>query len=124
MPTSSTKASASRSPRTRRLGTRRNATSRARSRSSRTGLRVAAPGAAMPGRASGEDEPLLADAVLHDFVAHGAATVLGDSDEAADTEPDLLAPEQEHRVGHRPDVARRHLARDEILQPGLLGRDQ
>src|SRR5215831_6276267 len=55
-----------------------------------------------------EGDPLLGDAIFGDLIAHGAAPVLDDGDEAADAVADALASHHQDRVGHGADVAGRH----------------
>src|SRR5262249_44355671 len=73
---------------------------------------------------SGEGDALVADAILGDLIAHGAAPVLDHAEEAADAVADPLAAHDEDGVGDGPNVAGRHLARDEVLELCLLGGNQ
>src|SRR5439155_11020062 len=71
-----------------------------------------------------KDDVLLADAILGDLITHGAPAVLDDAQEGADAVADALAPHDQDGVGDGADVPGRHLAGDEVLELGLLGRDQ
>src|SRR5678815_5207700 len=106
MPTSSTKASAARSERTRRASTCRKCRRRRSASASRSsaGLR--------------EDDPVLADAVLGDLIAHRAPAMLDDGQEARHPIADPLAPHDDDGIGDGPDIPRGHLAGDEVLEPG------
>src|SRR3990167_3277146 len=92
-----------------------------------------APGAGRRARAvpapcaitrASEDDALLRDPILGDLVAHGAAPVLDHGQETPDAAAHSLAAHDEDRVGDGPDVAGGHLAPDQVLEPGLLGRSE
>src|SRR4026209_1102555 len=61
-----------------------------------------------------EDDPVLADAVLGDLIAHRAAAVLDDGQEARHPIADPLAPHDDDGIGDGPDIPRGHLAGDEV----------
>src|SRR5688572_30091594 len=65
-----------------------------------------------------------ADAVLDDLVGHRAAAMLDDAQHPGEPAADAFAAEGEDRVRGRADVARRDLARQEVLEARLLGGDE
>ena len=100
-------------------------------RSERDGRARAGSGAgaarrAHRGRAPGYGKtiPCSADAVLGDLIAHRAAAVLDDGEEARQPIADPLAPHDDDGIGDGADVPRGHLAGDEVLELRLLGRHE
>src|SRR5688572_15530108 len=64
------------------------------------------------------------DPVLRDRVAHGAPAMLDDRYHARHAIAEALAAHDEDGVGGGADVARRHLASEQIFEPRLLRRHE
>src|SRR5436309_4091849 len=74
--------------------------------------------------ASPELEPAAPDAELDDLVAHRAATMLDHREQAGHALAHALAAHHHDRVGGGADVADGDPARQQVLEPCLLGRHQ